>query len=104
MNTTSVNLKGVLLAPDRTAGIPEGSKWLGGEGAGSWFHFEEKENQYFITRYSPEGNIECSSRFKMVEKVTFDLDFPFEMDYLSHCSEVNVKQNNKVIKFVIASD
>ena len=99
-----INLKGVLLKPEIVGNIPVSSRWLAGEGAGSWFHFKEEIDGYCITRFSPEGKIECSSIFKLIGSVLFDIKADFEMQYLSHCSEVNIRQNNKALKFVINKD
>ena len=36
----NVNLMSVLAKPERHKEIPESSKWISGEGAGSWFYFD----------------------------------------------------------------
>lgn len=76
-------------------------KWLSGEGCGSWFDFETYQDKYLITRYSPEGKIECKGFFAQFQNEKFDIKEHFEMSYLSHCSEVKVIQNNIVLKFVL---
>lgn len=99
MNTEGFNLKGTLNAPQKHVNIPVTSKWLSGEGAGSWFHFEKDLDNFCITRFSPSGIIECKGVFKAEKKFSFTQEF--ELTYLSHCAEVNVIQNENKIKFTL---
>ena len=77
--------------------ISHNSKWLAGEGAGSWFSFSLDEGTYFITRFSPTGNVECKNKFKSDSSV--DLESNFSITYPSHCSVVHIIQEDKKIKF-----
>ena len=88
-----------LVAPPKPARIPFSAKWLGGEGAGSWFVLESLDDEFVITRYSPEGNVECKGFFNFSEPGTFNVDEEYAITYLSHCQEVNVIQKGKKIKF-----
>ena len=77
-----------LSAPVKPAFLPESIQWLAGEGAGSWFHIEQKKQGYFISRYSPYGILECRSNFVNVTNIKFNINEPFYFFHLSHCSEV----------------
>lgn len=91
----------ILPQPAKPKILPPEAKWLSGEGCGSWFHILGYKENYIITRYSPEGKKECSGIFSLQNKSDFELHTDFEMAYLSHCSEVNVIQNEEKLKFVL---
>ena len=84
--------------PPKTDTIPFDSQWLSGEGAGSWFYLSLTINQYEITRYSPEGKIECTGIFKITNDIPFDANISFQFVHLSHCKSITIIQNDKVIK------
>ena len=94
------NVKGVLPAPALPADLPEDCQWLSGEVSGSWFHILRAVDHYLITRYSPEGTLECSGIFSISAGQTFDIDSPFRITYLSHCNKVTIHQNNARIDFI----
>jgi len=81
----------------RPSNLPHSSKWLAGEGAGSWFLIEEcsGENCYKVSRFSPKGIIECEGLF--VADSHFDLEQGYELTYPSHCAVVTVIQTTKSI-------
>jgi hypothetical protein len=93
----SVNLKGTLKAPDKSAILPSNAQWLAGEGAGSWFHIEGLNEHYKITRYDPEGKIECTGLFYNLNDRNLDLKNSFEFIHISHCDKVMIRQNGKTI-------
>lgn len=87
----------ILPAPKLPSHISITAKWLSGEGAGSWFVIEEKENckNYKITRFSPKGAIECEGIFKTDIKI--NLEKKYSLTYPSHCSKVTILQGiNKI--------
>ncbi|TVQ10393.1 MAG: hypothetical protein EA361_14040 [Bacteroidetes bacterium] len=91
-------LSGTLPKPKPNGNIPVGAKWLSGEGAGSWFHIAKREDgHYHITRYSPEGVVECNSIFCNDAAFDFDPALPFEVVHTSHCAQVRVVQNKQRI-------
>ncbi len=92
-------LKTTLPAPNLPKGIPATSQWISGEGAGSWFNINEKENRFYISRYSPSGGLECESEFIISNNQRFNISLPFHFDYLSHCSQVIIRQNEIIIEF-----
>jgi len=97
MTKNSINIKGTIQEPNRHPLIPATAQWLSGEGAGSWFYFEQNTNTYTITRFSPHGNTECSGVFTTDDN--FNFNQLFDITFLSHCAEVNVVQSGKNIKF-----
>ena len=93
-------LKKTLSAPDKPKHIPTTAQWLSGEGAGSWFNIALKGNNFTITRYSPEGKLECESDFAINKRQSFDITQAFRFDYLSHCQKVVINQKEEKIEFV----
>lgn len=92
MNNKGADLKGVLPAPQRALNIPQDAQWLSGEGCGSWFYILVENDRIFITRYSPDGVVECSGQFKNLSEVHFDSHAQYHVTYMSHCAQVSVIQ------------
>ncbi len=92
-------LKLTLEQPLKNEKIPENAKWLSGEGSGSWFSINQHSENYHISRYSPEGELECSGLFKIACNIYFNINLPFQIDHLSHCQKVVIKQINNKIAF-----
>lgn len=95
---TEDKLKTTLSAPVRNPSIPEDAQWLSGEGAGSWFHIESKGSFFNIFRFSPEGNMECRGLFSIRNEQYLDMDSDYSITYLSHCNQVRIIQNDKIIE------
>jgi hypothetical protein len=97
-NTNSI--KGTLPEPIRPESLPKKAQWLAGEGAGSWFLIEDilEKSIFKVTRYSPEGKIECEGNFEIADSNdNLDLSKPYQFIHLSHCAFVHIKQG-EVIK------
>lgn len=78
--------------------LPSTAKWLAGEAAGSWFVIEKDEGiTYKISRFSPEGNLECESVFKSERAINTEENYT--ITYPSHCAVVTIIQQNLVIQF-----
>lgn len=92
-------LKSTLSAPVRPLEIPVTAQWLSGEGAGSWFNIIEKNKKFYISRFSPSGELECDSEFATSNIQNFDINKPYHFGYLSHCRKVIIRQNDKRIEF-----
>ena len=88
-----------LPAPARVENVPIGAQWLAGEGAGSWFYISKAENNFEITRFSPEGKIECTGIFICNNAEPFTIQEPYQFTHLSHCKTVNIIQNNSTFTF-----
>jgi len=87
-------LPDTLPAPDRHPDIPTRAKWLAGEGAGSWFSISSysSEDEFEISRLSPNGTVECHGIFRANEELKLNL--PFAIDFPSNCMKVTVVQNH----------
>jgi hypothetical protein len=94
-----IKLPKILPEPALPSHLSSKARWLAGEGAGSWFVIEAGENseQYKITRFSPEGNIECEGVFSSEKKV--NLKKGFEITYPSHCLKVTIIHNKEKVSF-----
>ena len=94
-----ITLPAALPEPKLPIALPGTAKWLAGESAGSWFVIEkDNDNQYKISRFSPEGCLECEGIFK-AEKVV-GLHEDFTITYPAHCSVVTIFQGNEKIRFM----
>ncbi|MBS1650609.1 MAG: hypothetical protein JSU07_01240 [Bacteroidetes bacterium] len=93
----------ILPNPERPGHLSVNSKWLSGEGCGSWFNIEKVESRFLISRYSPDGKLECSGIFQQVIGETINLNSGYDFTYLSHCAEVNIVQNENNLKFKLIS-
>ncbi len=89
----------IVPCPQKPNHLPTNIHWLSGEGCGSWFHIEQLNNNYVITRYSPDGKLECKGLFEQVNGAKIEMTNDFEFTYLSHCAEVNIIQNETKLKF-----
>ena len=94
-----MKLPRILPQPKRPSLLANTSKWLAGEGAGSWFVFEETANNIQIKRYSPKGVLECENLFEKPR--TFSTLDEFEISYPSHCAVVTVIQNGEKVQFSV---
>ena len=93
---------GTILPPDMPSSIPAESKWLSGQGGGTWFHIDktDKENEYLIMRYAPSGELDCKRIFKMEKNsAVFDITQPYNFTHISHCSKCRIIQNNNTFVF-----
>ncbi|NVJ84668.1 MAG: hypothetical protein HWE15_00075 [Algoriphagus sp.] len=88
---------GTLPQPAKPESIPFQSQWLAGEVAGSWFNLQEEPHGYRISRFSPEGVLECSGIFENNSIHSFSIDEPYEFTHLSHCNQVTVMQKGHAI-------
>ncbi len=93
------SLNNTLSAPAWPDNIPVDAQWLSGEGAGSWFSIEQHKDNYIITRYSPEGKIECKGIFDKERNSKFLLGHKYEFTYVSHCNMVTIYQFGIFHKF-----
>lgn len=95
--TDKQKLKHTLEPSLKNGKIPDNAQWLSGEGSGSWFSINQDLENYRISRYSPEGELECSGVFKISNFNSFNIDLPFQIEHLSHCQSVVVNQSGKII-------
>jgi len=100
MNLSEVCHK-IIPSPQKPSHLPDAIQWLSGEGCGSWFFIEQVERNYIISRYSPEGKLECKGLFEQINTPKIKLNNSFKYTYLSHCAEVNIIQDDINLKFKI---
>ena len=99
MNQVSVYHK-IVPCPQKPNHLPLNIHWLSGEGCGSWFLIEVSLSKtFFISRFSPEGKLECKGQFDQVSGNPINIKEKYEFTYLSHCAEVNLIQNSSNLKF-----
>ena len=96
---TKENIRGTLPQPKMPSNIPFDCQWLAGEVSGSWFRIRQKRGIYLISRFSPEGDLECQGRFEEQTCTRFDTNLPYRFIYPSHCSKVTIQQNGNIIVF-----
>lgn len=94
-------LRQTLTAPHKHPEIPMGAQWLSGEGAGSWFYLQKAEDYYIVSRYSPEGTLECEGLFMFKGQSGFDINEDYQFRHLSHCQRVTVMQNEKIFSLLL---
>ncbi len=90
-------LRSTLQPPARKFSPPEDAQWLSGEGAGSWFVFELRNSHLRVTRYSPDGIIECDGLYKNGQGI--EPDHSFRVTYPSNCKVVSLKSKETELKF-----
>ncbi len=93
--------KNVILAPNKPENLSNNAQWLAGEGAGSWFCIEATStpNIFSISRFSPDGKLECEGNFKCESNENFNLNQHYNFAHLSHCKTVNIVQSGIIFKF-----
>ena len=94
MSAHSIHLGKTLQSPMKHASVPEKAQWLAGEGAGSWFHIEQVDKQYTVTRFDRDGQVECRSVFNSSNLQDVRLFEKYEFVHPCHCKEMIILQNN----------
>lgn len=97
-------LLSTLSRPERHPGIPESAQWLSGEGAGSWFVADVKGKVLEVTRYSPDGKLECRGVFEGAGIGHVATGDQFTVDYPSNCNQVILKNGTKILLFTRKGD
>jgi hypothetical protein len=94
---------GALSAPEYPDNLPEGCKWLGGEGYGVWFHISKpqnlKKNEFRIRRYSSKGKLHCDRIFIIDAYRKFNIRQEYEFAYISHCEQCVIIQKGEILIF-----
>ncbi len=92
-------LKSTLPQPARHESIPQNAQWLSGEGAGSWFIFKPFESVLLVTRYSPEGVIECGGFYKNKNNYVLNPEIKYQITYPSNCNVISLLNKDKIYHF-----
>ncbi len=93
-------LKTTLKQPDRNPNIPKKAQWLSGEGAGSWFVFDIENTLLKVSRYSPEGVLECTGFYENQNGRQTIPEDALSITYPSNCKEVSFIYNDDEVRFL----
>ncbi|MDT8402298.1 MAG: DUF6695 family protein [Bacteroidales bacterium] len=96
---TGTELISTLPPPGRHPSIPENAQWLSGEGAGSWFDFKFEKDGLKVTRFAPDGTIECSGYYKGSVIKMQEIGDSYIVDYPSNCLEVKLRYGDGQLTF-----
>ena len=91
-------LPDVLPQPELPDNLPDSAIWLSGEGSGSWFVIRQTlgKDNFYVSRYSPTGQLECEGIFASKEHA-FDINKDFQLTYPSFCNIITIKQGVNTI-------
>ena len=92
-------LQSTLQPPGSDSRIPGNAQWLSGEGAGSWFVLEFLNPHLRVTRYSPEGTVECAGLYKNQDGQGIVADHSFRVTYPSNCKVMSLRSKETELKF-----
>ncbi len=92
-------LESTLRPPAGNFRIPVNAQWLSGEGVGSWFVLEPQNPHLRVTRYSPDGTIECTGLYENQNDHVMVSDHSFQITYPSNCKVVSLRNNNTELQF-----
>lgn len=90
---STLEKQSTLKSPTKKSGIPQNAQWLSGEGAGSWFFLEQTNEWLKMSRFSPNGALECTSEFKTENKIPKMEDI--QITYPSNCSKITLLIKDK---------
>ena len=98
------SITSTLSEPVKHPAIPDHAQWLSGEGAGSWFVLEQQDACLKVTRYAPDGKVECSGYYR-INSFFYDLPEPsFRISYPSNCKVVTLENNSTTIQYERIND
>jgi len=92
-------LRSTLLPPEQPKHLPANAQWLSGEGAGSWFVYNHVQNKIKVSRYSPDGNLECVGYYKNHKDYSSYFKQYLPIDYPSNCKVVSLLIDNEKVLF-----
>ncbi len=97
-------MKSTLPAPPVPPALSSEAQWLSGEGAGSWFVVEPSTKFTKVSRFSPQGELECSGLFERLPSAWLSHTKSIQITYPSHCSVVSLSLETKKIELSRISD
>ena len=93
-------LYGIIPMPEKPAHLQDSILlWLSGEGAGSWFQPEFKENTVLLKRFTATGELEGETELKLLEGEMPKSDQEIKITYPSALHLLNLEVNGKKIKY-----
>ncbi len=94
-------LVGNMLEPPKPDSVPEAAQWLGGRGAGSWFHAVQTSdlevNQFRVRRYINDGTVMYNRIFHL-EDGALNLDEPYQFIHDCHATKTTIVQHERRIE------
>lgn len=91
-------LVGNMLEPPKPDSVPEAAQWLGGRGAGSWFHVVQtsdlERNEFRVKRYINDGTVMYNRVFRL-EDGAFNLEEPYQFIHDCHGTKTTIIQHDK---------
>ena len=82
---------------DRPSNVPKQAQWLGGVGAGAYFHIlaTDQPGAYTVSRWDEDGHLDCERIMDLETTVALDLNQNYVFTYPAHCAEVNIIQGTQ---------
>ncbi len=94
----NISLIGNMVEPDKPENVPAAAQWLGGRGAGSWFHITQtrdlERNEFRVLRYIPDGSVMFDRIFQLNEN-DLDLTQAYQFVYDCHAAMVTIVQHER---------
>lgn len=87
-------LHSTLYPPEKHPKIPENAQWLSGEGAGSWFVFNVKDQLLHVKRFAPDGKLECAGIYENNDKRKL-INKDFKIIHPSNCKVIHLTDGER---------
>jgi len=87
---------GNMQEPPKPESVPNAAQWLGGRGAGAWFHAVQmtdlERNEIRVTRHIADGRLMYDRIFRL-DVGDLDLNAPYEFVYDCHAAKTTIVQH-----------
>ena len=94
-------LVGNMLEPPKPDTVPEAAQWLGGRGAGSWFHAVQtsdlEANEFRVKRYISDGTV-MYDRIFCIKEGALNLDEPYQFTHDCYATKTTIIQHGKIME------
>lgn len=94
----NISLVGNMAEPPKPGSVLSEAQWLGGRGAGSWFHIMQntqfQNDEYRVLRYVPDGSVNYDRIFRL-GRGALDLHQPYQFIYDCHAAKTTIIQNDR---------
>jgi len=100
----NISFIGNMIEPKKPDSVPNEAQWLGGRGAGSWFHVVQigdfQDNEYRVLRYVPDGLVGYDCVFRL-GRGALDLRQPYQFIYDCHAAKTTLIQHDRKLELHI---
>lgn len=97
----NISLIGNMIEPEKPKNVPAAAQWLGGRGAGSWFHITHasdlQRGEFRALRYISDGSVMFDRVFQLSEG-DLDLTQPYQFVYDCHAAMVTIVQHEREMR------